>query len=121
MTSNAPTIESESTVTLDAVLSAVANEQRRAVLRVLADSDEEGLAFQTLVDRVADRVRAADAEPIPETHRQRIRTALYHSHLPKLEACGMVVHETDTNRVKNITGELGKELLTVVESYETHD
>jgi|AntRauTorcE11898_2_1112593.scaffolds.fasta_scaffold29621_2 DNA-binding transcriptional ArsR family regulator len=121
MTVNAPSLGTESAVAPDAVLSAVANEQRRAVLRVLDDSDEEGLTFQTLVDRVADHVRADDVESIPETHRQRVRTALYHSHLPKLEACGMVVHETDTNRVKNTTGELGRELLTVVEPHETHD
>lgn len=33
----------------------------------------------------------------------------------------MVVHNTERNQVRSVTGELGEELLLVAESYETHE
>lgn len=115
------TIERGDSVAPDAVLTAVANERRRVVLRVLDQTDEGAMAFDTLVDRVAERVRTDDGELPADEHRQRVRTTLHHVHLPKLEASGMIVHDTETKQVRNVTGALGRELLTVVEPYETRD
>jgi len=120
MTSSAPPAEMGDDVHPDAVLSAVANEQRRAALRVLTDADSGELDFETLVDRVVERLRGDGGEP-PLDYRQRVRTELHHSHLPKLEACGMVVHDSATQRVWAVTDELAQEMLTVVEPYETQD
>lgn len=120
MTSSTQSVETSDDVHPDAVLSAVASERRRAALRVLADADGGELDFDTLVDRVVERLREDDGEPVLD-YRQRVRTELHHSHLPKLEACGLVVYNTETKRVRDVTGELGRELLTVVDSYETHD
>lgn len=105
----------------DAVLSAVANEHRRVVLRALDQADEETMAVGTLVDRVAEQVRADDGERLGDEHRERVHTALYHVHLPKLEASGMVVHDTQVGQVRDVTGELERDLLTVVESYEPRE
>lgn len=111
-----PPSETDDRANPDITLSAVANERRRTVLRVLADADRENLPFETLVERL----REDDGERPADDYRQRVRTELYHTHLPKLEACGMLVHNTERKQVRSVTGELGRELLLVTESYETH-
>lgn len=115
----ASTFESGTSVPPDVVLSAVANDHRRAILRSLNHSEGETMEISALVDQVTEHVR--DGEPPDDEHRQRVRTALHHIHLPKLEDCGMIVHDTETNQVRNVTGELEQELLTVVEPYELRD
>ncbi|WP_340099734.1 DUF7344 domain-containing protein [Salinibaculum salinum] len=121
MTSSTLPTEMNHEIHPDAVLSAVANERRREVLRILVAADEEQLPLDTLVNRLVERLREEDDELPVDEYRQRVRTELYHSHLPKLEACGMVVHDTETKQVKNVTGELGQELLVVVESHDPHE
>lgn len=116
MTSRVPTPESGKSVPTDTVLSAVANKQRRAVLRALDHTDEKAMEFSALVDQVTEYVRNGAA---PDEHRQRVRATLHHNHLPKLESCGMIVYDTETKQVRNVTGELGKELLKLVDAHET--
>jgi uncharacterized protein with von Willebrand factor type A (vWA) domain len=114
--------ERRGSVPLDEVLSAVADERRRTVLRALDRIDGEVMEFDTLVDRVVERVRSDDGEPLDaDERRRRVRTQLHHVHLPKLEACGLIVNDAETKRVRSDVGELGRELLTVVESYETRE
>ncbi|MFC7213008.1 hypothetical protein ACFQO4_02790 [Saliphagus sp. GCM10025334] len=101
----------------DDVLLAIASEQRRVILRTLNLADEESMEMDALAKQVAEALRSegrSDSE-----HGRRVRTALYHAHLPKLEACGLVVRDPETNRIRNATSDLGQELLTVLESYET--
>lgn len=113
------TLESGKPIPLDVVLSAVADEHRRAVLRSLNRTDGKVLEIDALVDRVAERVR--NGEPPNDEHRRRVHIALHHVHLPKLEACGMILHDTETKQVRNATGELGQRLLSVVEPYEARE
>lgn len=115
MTTRAP--ESGTSVPPDEILSTVANEQRRAVLRELDHTDGDMIAFDTLEDHVVAQVRADDGGR-PDDHRERVPAALHHIHLPKLDACGMIVYDTETMQVRSATGELGKELLAVVESHD---
>lgn len=100
---------------LEAVLSAVAHDHRRAVLRSLARADE-GLSARALTERVAQRVRSDDLSD--GRHRRQVRTALHHAHLPKLEECGLIVRDDDSERIRSDTGELAHELLSVLEPYE---
>lgn len=72
----------------------------------------------TLVDQIAEEVRGNGGEPPADDHRQRVRTVLHHVHLPKLEACGMIVYATETGQVRSVSGELERELLRVLEPYE---
>lgn len=104
---------------VDATLSAVADDHRRAVLRSLAESDEEALDLDGLVDRVAERV--ADGEPASGARKQRLRTVLHHTHLPKLAACGLIVHDAERNRIEAETEELSGEVLTAVDAHEGGD
>ncbi|MDJ1432439.1 hypothetical protein [Halostagnicola sp. A-GB9-2] len=108
--------ESGKSIPLDVVLSAVANEHRRAVLRSLNQTEGEAMQVSALVDQVAERIR--DEEPPDDDHRQRVHTALHHIHLPQLEDCGMIVHNTETNQVRNSTDELDQQPLALIDMYE---
>ena len=105
----------------DAVLSALADEHRRAVLRSLNGAKDEALTFDVLVNRVADLVRNEVAERTTDDHRQCVRTALHHNHLPILEECQMIDYDSETKQVRTVTEGMGQDLLTVVESYEARE
>lgn len=106
-------LESQKVGDPDALLSLLANEQRRTVLRSLARIDEEALEVNTLVDHVSERVR--NGTPSDEDHRRRIHIALHQIHLPKLQASGVITYDPETKRIRNVDGEFNRELLTVVE------
>lgn len=113
---NASPAESGKSTPLDAILSAGAIEQRRAVLRVLSENEGEAMKVSALTDQIAKHlgIRA----PIPDGGRKRISIALHHVHLPKLEECGLLVYDTESKQVRRVNRELGRELLAVVESVE---
>jgi len=115
MTTGPP--QSETAASLDALLSAVAHERRRAVLNVLNGADEETIAFDTLTERVAELDSDGDEES-DDGHRQRVRTTLHHSHLPKLVACGLVAYDTDAMTVRKVDSRWKRQLRTVLESHE---
>ncbi|UPW01358.1 hypothetical protein M0R88_04450 [Halorussus gelatinilyticus] len=109
--------ETRDTISPDAVLSAVADDHRRAVLQILNRTDGGVMEMSALTDAVAEHVR--DGEPPDDDQRRRVRTALHHTHLPKLEACEMVVYDAETEQVRNVADELGQELLALIAPYET--
>jgi len=102
----------------DAILSAVGNEYRRAVLNSLNSASDGILEYEALVEHVADRVRDDDSDQETAEHRQRIRIALHHTHLPKLEEVRIIDYEGETGHVQFVGGELEQDLLTLVESYD---
>ena len=105
----------------DTILSAVANEHRRAILNALDTAPDNTLEYDTLVDRVADRIRDEDAERVSDEHRQRVRIALHHTHLPKLDEARIIDYEGDTGHVEFVGGALEQEILTLVEPYDSHE
>ena len=113
--------ERERSLSADTILSAVANEHRRATLNALDNASEKTLAYDALVDRVANRVRNEDANLESDEHQQRVRIALHHTHLPKLEEARIIDYEAETGHVRFIGGELEQDLLTLVEPYEACD
>lgn len=115
MTTSTPV--SGASVPPDEVLSAVAHKQRRTVLRELDNTDGNAMPFDTLADRVAAQVQADDGGRLADDPRH-VRTALHHIHLPKLDACGMIVYDTERKQIRSVSGELGRELLTVVKSHD---
>ena len=115
---NAGKTEKRVPISPDAVLLALADEHRRAVLRSLNSAMDQSLTFDMLVDQVADLVCN---EGTTDVQRQRVRTALHHIHLPKMEECRLIDYDNKTKQVRTATGEMGQELLTVVESYEAHE
>lgn len=107
----------ERPISPDAILSAVADEHRRAVIDALNSASNSTLGYEALVDHVADRVSDEDAERESDEHRQRIRIQLHHAHLPKLDEVGVIDYEAETRHVQFVGGELEQELLTLVKSY----
>ncbi|THE65469.1 hypothetical protein D8Y22_08750 [Salinadaptatus halalkaliphilus] len=84
-------------------------------------SFEETLEYDVLVDHVADRVRDEDAKRESDEHRQRVRIALRHTHLPKLEEARIIDYETETGQIQFVGGELERDLLTLVEPYDGNE
>ncbi|WP_449421051.1 DUF7344 domain-containing protein [Salinadaptatus halalkaliphilus] len=111
----------EKPISSDTILSAVADEHRRAILNALNTSFEETLEYDVLVDHVADRVRDEDAKRESDEHRQRVRIALRHTHLPKLEEARIIDYETETGQIQFVGGELERDLLTLVEPYDGNE
>ena len=106
--------ERERAISPDRILSAVGDEHRRAILDSLNNASTQTLAFDTLVDRVADIIRDEHTERASDEHRQRIRIALHHNHLPKLEELRIIGYDTETGQVEFVGGELAQDLLTLV-------
>ncbi|WP_152418847.1 DUF7344 domain-containing protein [Natronorubrum sulfidifaciens] len=106
--------EQGQSISLDEILSMVAHEQRRVVLRTLTRTDEDAVAVSALTEQVAEQLQNGDLPD--DDHRQRVRTALHHIHLPKLDACGMIVYDTETNLVRDGTGKQSQQLLATLES-----
>ncbi|WP_458210858.1 DUF7344 domain-containing protein [Haladaptatus sp. NG-SE-30] len=110
----------ERSISPDTILSAVANEHRRATLNALDNASEKTLEYDVLVDRVADRVRDEDANLESAEHRQRVRIALHHTHLPKLDEARIIDYEAETGHVQFVGGELERDLLTLIQPYDVH-
>lgn len=111
----------ERPVSPDRVLSAVANATRRAVLQSVTNAAGQTLPSDVLVDRVADRVRDEDSKRETDEHRQRVRIALHHAHLPKLEAAGMIEYTDETGDVQFVGGDLEQTLLRLVEPDDSQE
>lgn len=112
-----PSVESDTSATLDEVVSAVADERRRAVLRVLIHADGEPIDLDTLVEAVAEQTDPNGR--VEADHRYRTRISLDHVHLPKLAANGLIHYDAETEQARSITSELSQDLLAVLEPYES--
>ncbi|MFP9062059.1 hypothetical protein ACLI4R_16275 [Natrialbaceae archaeon A-chndr2] len=111
----------EGAISPNTVLAAVANEHRRAILDALDNASEKTLAYDVLVDRVADRVRDEGAKREAAEHRQRVRIELHHIHLPKLSEARIIDYEAETGHVQFVGGELERNLLTLIEPYDVRE
>jgi uncharacterized protein YydD (DUF2326 family) len=111
----------ERAISPNTALAAVANEHRRAILNELDNASEKTLEYDVLVDRVADRARDKDAKRESAEHRQRVRIALHHTHLPKLDEAQIIDYEAETGHVQFVGGELERDLLTLIKPYDVHE
>lgn len=111
-----PTTENEQAVPVDTVVSAVADEHRRAALRLLNHPDQGAMELDALADRVAEHIANTDGSEAD--HRRRIRIGLHQMHLPKLDTYGMVHYDPETKEVRGVSNELSTELLALLGAYE---
>lgn len=79
------------------------------------------MEFDALVERVADRLEEVDVEGGSDEYRRRIRIALHHTHLPKLEEARIVDHEAETGQVRFVGGTLERDLLGLIESHDVDE
>jgi predicted transcriptional regulator len=73
----------------------LADDQRRAVIDVLADR-QLPVELSDLAAAVAAREEAAESV-------DRVTTRLHHTHLPKLAGFGVLTYDPDTHRVESFT------------------
>lgn len=98
------------------VLSALADERRRAILRSLDRHDGDAADLDALVDDIHDAVRDEGASP--DAERQEIRIRLHHVDLPKLEAAGLIEYDADAKRVRGAENAFARQLRSVVDESE---
>lgn len=79
---------------LDAALELLSNSRRRYVLYHLR---EQGGAVT--VDELAERVAEWEGDTDEPTNRQRVRTDLHHSQLPRMDEMDVISFDTDTGLV----------------------
>lgn len=113
--------EREKPISTDMLLSAVANDHRRAILHSLNGASDRTVEYDALVDSVADRVGDENAEGVSDKQRQHIRLALHHTHLPKLVEARMIDYEADTGLVQFVGGDLEQDILTMVEANDADE
>lgn len=77
------------------VFETLADRRRRIALYYLSGSDEEWVPVEELVDQIA----AWEQELQESPDRDSIERSLYHSHLPGLEADGIVTYDEDEQEV----------------------
>lgn len=99
----------------EAVLSALASGERRAVLRELADADGGEMGTTALSEAVFSRLNGDGPDGSTEERRQ-LRLALHHKHLPKLEHAGLIDQDGASDRITLTDGELADDLLELIDS-----
>ena len=97
------------------VLSALADEQRRAVLRSLDRGDGDASDLDVLIDTIREENAPADVE------RREVQTRLRHVDLPKLEAAGLIEYDADGGRIRSVEGTFTQRLRSVVDEYEAEN
>lgn len=81
----------------DEVIATLADEERRVVLYFLREHGSASLS--ELADVVTGWTRTERGVASPED-RDRVRAALHHVHLPKLESVGLVSYDADSQTVR---------------------
>jgi hypothetical protein len=82
----------------DTAFSLVADERRRIVVRLMLDRRDEW-DVPALAEAVADRERDGSPDTVDEEVEKRIRIALLHRHLPKLDDAGVVTFDFNAETV----------------------
>lgn len=85
---------------LNSLFSALANRDRRQVLRIVTDRAPEPVSFDTLVTTVTAGKTGHSPVELTDEPRQRAALVLHHTHLPKLTAAGLLEHDTDEDTVR---------------------
>lgn len=82
----------DETAQLSLVADALGSIRRRAILSVLISRDEP-VDLDRLVDATWQRETGAEGDALDDAERDRVRTSLYHVHLPKLSELGIVQYD----------------------------
>lgn len=80
------------------VYDALANDRRRTTLATLTDV-ETPIEGEQLARYVAEAELESTESGIPEETVERIHASLYHVHLPRLEAAGLVEYDPNSDVV----------------------
>ncbi|AEN06095.1 hypothetical protein Halar_2440 [halophilic archaeon DL31] len=101
----------------ETVLPMLADDRRRAIVRTLKAEDESSISLEKLVDQITNYGEADGLSGSEDEYRQRVRIELYHTHLPKLAASGLIQYDRERGQIAFLEDMLTEEILTLVESY----
>lgn len=99
---------------LDALLAALADPSRRAVLRYLATSGTDTATVDELADLLCDRAPDGRGDPDPD----RVRIGLLHVHLPMLADLGVVDYDRRSRDLRYPGNDRLERLLGQIRSLE---
>lgn len=87
--------------TTDDLFSVLANRRRRYVLHYLKRTDlTESIEIGTLAEQIAAWENDVSLSRVSSTQRKRVYTALQQSHLPKMDAAGVLAFEKDRGLIQ---------------------
>lgn len=95
MASNEPPEQRRSSDELYAVLSNI----RRRYVVYYAKRVDVPVLLEELVDQIATWENPEGADGVTQSHRKSVHNALRQTHLPKLQAAGLIDHDTEANVV----------------------
>jgi len=96
----------------DELFDVLANRRRRYVIEHLTNH-EEGHDIGTLSTRIAARENEIPVEAVTSSERKRVYTALQQSHLPKLDAAGLIEFDKQRGTAEPLsTLEMAEQYLT---------
>lgn len=91
MTTQEATETDTLSISKDSAFHILQNPRRRAVLRyILEHDDQDQFRMQTVIEEVAAWDHDTTVQQLAADQRQRVYIALYQSHLPKLDAYGVI-------------------------------
>jgi len=97
---------------LDHVYEALEHPRRRCVCCLLVEDDEWSLP--ALARTVAAWEDGVPEDAVSESTRERVYVSLYHSHVPKLAACGVVSFDADAETLS--AGENADQVLAALDA-----
>lgn len=84
----------------DDVFHLLQNGRRRAVLRYLAEREEERFVMRDVAEAVAAWENDTTIQQLTSAERQRVYISLYQSHLPKLAEHGVIDYDQDRGTIE---------------------
>lgn len=98
---------------VDFLLSVLADEQRREILRYFQQAEDSVASLEALADHLVDAGAADDRE------REYVHVRLHHAHLPKLAETTAIEYEPHSRRVRYHGHPELETLLEAVDSLES--
>lgn len=87
---------------LEQLLKLLANRRRRYVLYYLDEVETAVVTLDQLADQLVEWEREWDRyEGTTQTHRECVRIALHHNHLPRLADANLIDYDARTETVRN--------------------
>ena len=116
MTTNTPS--DSATAPPEELFAAVASEHRQVAIRAIAATEDRPIELEHLAERVAGELHVGGPTM---TEAERVRIALHHNHLPKLEATGLIQYDADAKTVDVAGNGLDRQILELIEPIGTAD
>jgi hypothetical protein len=93
-------VEPATDISEDELFDVLANQRRRFAVHLLKREEDESIAIGDMAEQIAAWENGIDTAEITGNERKRVYTALQQSHLPKMDAAGVVEFNKDRGIVE---------------------